>query len=86
MWINPLLDGSTNRPTVGHTKVRCKAPPKDTADGLGASAGGEESGNDTGNDFDTPAAAGGVDEWETQGKKEDDRWETTSPVATAGGW
>ena len=71
---------------MGHTKVRCKAPPKDAGDELGASVGGEDLGNAGGNDFDAPTAAGGGDEWETKSKHEADMWETTPAVAAAGGW
>ncbi len=65
---------------MGHTKVRCKAPPKEDAGGDSAVGGAT---------FDAPATAAGDDEWNTGGNAGGDAWETAQPAAattSAGGW
>ena len=86
MWTISGLSIVADRSLVGHTKVRCKAPSKETGDDPGASAGGEAMANTGGDDFDTPAAAGGGDGWETKGKPEANSWEAAPAVSAGGGW
>ncbi len=78
---------ATNISTVGHTKVRCKNPPKEDDVGSGGGGGGDfDAPHAGGDDFSAPPATAGVDDWGTATGA--DSWGAAPAAATtaAGGW
>ena len=81
-----LFEGLANKETVGHTKVRCKEPPKQEEGGdFGASNDADDFGGAGADDSNAAAAPSGGDDWENAGNAGNargDEWGTAAPA----GW
>ena len=65
---------------VGHTRVRCKAPPEEASQDLDNGGFGDNHGG-----YDTAPAAGGGDQWGSTTAAAGDDWETATPTPVPAG-